>query len=65
MFSDDLEVCLLRQGSRLGMVKFALALFLKRPLREPLVDFFTLSSLNCGERLFSPKLMVTSEHLCR
>jgi diacylglycerol kinase (ATP) len=44
MFSDDLEVCLLRQGSRLAMLKFAAALLLKRPLRSPLVDFFTLRS---------------------
>jgi diacylglycerol kinase (ATP) len=44
MFHDDLEVCLLRQGGRLAMVRFALTLALQRPLREPLVEFFTLSS---------------------
>lgn len=45
MFDDRLEVCLLRQGGRLGMLKFALHLVLKRPLREPLVEFRTLASL--------------------
>lgn len=45
MFHDQLEVCLLRQGGRLGALKFALALVLKRPLREPLVEFLRLSSL--------------------
>lgn len=43
-FRDDLEVCLLRQGSRLAMLKFATSLLLKRPLRAPLVEFFTLTS---------------------
>jgi diacylglycerol kinase (ATP) len=43
MFREDLEVCLLRQGSRLAMLKFAVALLLKRPLRAPHVEFFTLS----------------------
>jgi YegS/Rv2252/BmrU family lipid kinase len=42
---DDLEVCLLRQGSRLALLKFAANLLLKRPLRSPLVEFFTLSSV--------------------
>lgn len=45
MFHDLLEVCLLRQGGRLGMLKIALHLVLKRPLREPFVEFFTCSSL--------------------
>ena len=44
MFHDHLDVCLLRQGGRLAMLRFALNLLLKRPLREPLVDFFTLSA---------------------
>ncbi len=45
MFHDQLEVCLLRQGGRLAMLRFALMLVLKRPLREPFVEFFTLSSV--------------------
>lgn len=45
MFRDDLEVCLLRQGGRLGMIKFALSLALRRPLRQPLVEFFSLSAV--------------------
>ncbi|MDT8444072.1 MAG: diacylglycerol kinase family lipid kinase [Desulfuromonadales bacterium] len=43
MFRDDLEVCLLRQGGRLAMLRFAATLLLKRSLRSPLVEFFTLS----------------------
>lgn len=43
MFSDDFEVCLLRQGSRLAMLKFAAGLLLKRPLQPPLVELFTLA----------------------
>ena len=42
MFREDLEVCLLRQGGRLAMLKFAAALLLKRPLQSPLVEFFTV-----------------------
>jgi diacylglycerol kinase (ATP) len=54
MFHDQLEVCLLRQGGRLGLIKFALHLVLKRPLREPLVEFLTLSSLQLqGPSLFT------------
>lgn len=45
MFRDDLEVCLLRQGGRLSMLKFALTLALKRPLQQPLVEFYSLSTL--------------------
>lgn len=45
MLRDDLEVCLLRQGGRLAMLKFALSLALKRPLRQPLVEFYSLSKL--------------------
>lgn len=45
MFHDQLEVCLLRQGGRLAMCRFALSLVLKRPLGEPLVKFFTLPSV--------------------
>jgi YegS/Rv2252/BmrU family lipid kinase len=44
MFRNNLEVCLLRQGSRLAMLKFATCLLLKRPLQPPLVEFFTLTS---------------------
>lgn len=44
MFHDQLEVCLLRQGGRLAMLSFALNLLLKRPLGEPMVEFFSLSS---------------------
>lgn len=43
MFSEDLEVCLLREGSRLAMLKFAATLLLRRPLLSPFVEFFTLS----------------------
>jgi YegS/Rv2252/BmrU family lipid kinase len=43
MFRDDLEVCLLRQGGRLAMLKFAAGLLLKRPLQPPLVEFMTLA----------------------
>lgn len=45
MFNNELEVCLLRQGSRLARLRFALNLVLNRPLREPLVEFFTCSSV--------------------
>lgn len=45
MFRDDFEVCLLRQGGRLAMIKFALSLALRSPLREPLVESFRLSSV--------------------
>ena len=45
MFSDELEVCLLRQGGRLAMVRFAINIALQRPLHEPLVEFLTLSSV--------------------
>lgn len=43
MFRDDLEVCLLRHGSRLAMLKFAVTLLLKRPLQPPLVKFLTFT----------------------
>lgn len=45
MCRDDLDVCLLRQSSRMALVKFALSLALKRPLGAPLVEFFTLSRI--------------------
>jgi diacylglycerol kinase family enzyme len=44
MLRNNLEVCLLRQGGRLAMLKFATCLLLKRPLQSPLVEFFTLTS---------------------
>lgn len=44
MHRDDLEVCLLRHGGRLAMLKFAINLALRRPLRPPLVEFFTVRS---------------------
>ena len=44
MHRDDLEVCLLCQGSRLAMLKFAAVLFLKRPLQPPLVKFLSFKS---------------------
>jgi diacylglycerol kinase (ATP) len=44
LFRDDLHVCLLRQGGRPAMLKFATSLLLKRPLKPPFVDFFTLTS---------------------
>jgi len=43
MFRDDLEVCLLRRGGRLGLLRFALAVFLQRPLRPPLVETLRLA----------------------
>lgn len=43
MFREDLDICLLRQGGRLAMLKFAAALLLKRPLQPPLVEFFTVT----------------------
>jgi YegS/Rv2252/BmrU family lipid kinase len=43
MFRDDLEVCLLRQGSRLAPLKFAASLLLKRPLQPPLVEFLSIA----------------------
>ena len=43
LFRDDLEVCLLRQGGRLALMKFAAALLLNRPLRPPFVEFFSLN----------------------
>jgi diacylglycerol kinase family enzyme len=52
MFSETLEVCLLRQGGRLAMLKFATGLFRKRPLKSPLVEFFTLTSAELrGEKV--------------
>ncbi|MGW8312959.1 MAG: diacylglycerol/lipid kinase family protein [Desulfuromonadales bacterium] len=44
MLRNDLEVCLLREGGRLAIVKFAAALLLKRPLMPPLVEFYTITS---------------------
>ncbi len=43
MFRDDLEVCLLRREGRLAVLNFAMALFLKRPLQAPLVEFMTIT----------------------
>lgn len=45
MFKDELEICLLRQGGRLALLRFALALALKRPLRAPLVEFLTVNQV--------------------
>lgn len=42
MLRPGLEVCLLRNGSRWARLKFAAALFLRRPLRSPLVEFFSV-----------------------
>jgi len=44
MLRNDLEVCLLRAGGRLALLKFATALLLKRPLMPPLVEFYTITS---------------------
>jgi len=44
MFREDLDICLLLQGGRLAMLKFAAALLLKRPMRPPLVAFFSVMS---------------------
>jgi YegS/Rv2252/BmrU family lipid kinase len=44
MFRDDLEVCLLRRAGRLGALRFALALLLKRPLQPPLAEFMTITA---------------------
>jgi YegS/Rv2252/BmrU family lipid kinase len=45
MFRDDLEICLLRQGGRLAMMKFAVSLLLKRPLQSTLVEVKTLAGV--------------------
>ena len=42
MFKESLEVCLLNQGSRTALLRFALSLALKRPLRPPLVQHLTV-----------------------
>jgi diacylglycerol kinase family enzyme len=46
MFKDDLEVCLLCQGSRAALLRFALSLALKRPLRAPLAEFLTVDQVS-------------------
>ena len=45
MFREDLEVCLLCQGSRAALLRFALYLALKRPLRAPLVQVLTVDGV--------------------
>lgn len=45
-FKEGLELCLLRRGSRLAHLQFALALLMKRPLREPLVTFLTVDTID-------------------
>ena len=42
MFREDLEVCLLCQGSRTALLHFAWSLALKRPLSAPLVQLLTV-----------------------
>jgi YegS/Rv2252/BmrU family lipid kinase len=52
MFREDLEVCLLRRGGRLGLLQFALAVILKRPLRPSLVQFLSLAETELrGEKV--------------
>jgi YegS/Rv2252/BmrU family lipid kinase len=46
MFKNDLEVCLLCQGSRAALLRFALSLALKRPLHAPLAEFLTVDELS-------------------
>ena len=50
MFNDRLEVCLLRQGGRLAMLKFAASLLLKRHLQPPFVEFLCLDKLELRGR---------------
>ena len=45
MFKEDLEVCLLRHGSRTALLRFALLLALKRPLCAPLVQTLTVDEV--------------------
>lgn len=45
MFKEDLEVCLLSHGSRTALLRFALSLALKRPLRAPLVQALTVDGV--------------------
>lgn len=45
LFSDTLEVCLMRRGSRLALLGYALRLGLHLPLRPPAVEFHSVSSV--------------------
>ena len=45
MFKEDLEVCLLCHGSRTALLRFAVSLALKRPLRAPLVQVLTVDGV--------------------
>lgn len=52
MFHEQLHLCLLKQGGRLAMMKFATALIMGWPLKSPLVEFFALSKVElCGEKI--------------
>jgi len=45
LFSDTLELCLLRRGSRLALLGYALRLGLHLPLRPPAVEFHSVPSV--------------------
>jgi len=45
LFSDRLELCLLRRGSRLALLGYALRLGLHLPLRPPTVEFHSVTSV--------------------
>jgi YegS/Rv2252/BmrU family lipid kinase len=52
MFKEDLEVCLLCHGGRTALLRFALSLALKRPLREPFVQIMTVNEVSLkGDRV--------------
>jgi len=45
MFKESLEVCLLCQGTRTALLRFAFSLALKRPLRAPLAQFLSVDEI--------------------
>ena len=45
MLRENLEVCLLCHGGRAALLRFAMALALKRPLRAPLVQMLTVDKV--------------------
>jgi diacylglycerol kinase family enzyme len=45
LLKPSLDICLLKQGGRVALVKFALSLFFKKPLTQPLVDFLEVTQV--------------------
>ena len=45
MFSEDLHLCLLKQGGRLALLKFAVAMLTKRRLGSSLAEFMAVSNV--------------------